>query len=1111
MRTRPSLAALALSASALATITVAAPLAAQGYFGQNQVQYDHLKWRVLETEHFQIHYYPQIADVSLDVAKMAERSYARLSVLMGHQFREKKPVLLFGSSGDFAQSNVFGDLGEGVGGVTDPLRQRMAQFMTGDYASFEHVLQHEMVHVFQFDIFSRGRAGAGLANFAQVNPPGWFMEGLAEYFSIGQKHPWTDAWIRDAVVNNTLPTIQQMTERPDKYFPYRYGFAVWQFIGQRWGDEVIAEIMNSVPSIGIERSFRRELGLNSAELSAEWKAAMQAKFLPTVAQLDRPRSFAEPLLTQHRSGGNLANLFVAPALSPDGQKIAYVAYGSIYKGEVFPDLYLASAITGKREARLVKSTTDANFEQLRYIYSQSSFSPDGKSIAFTSQRGGRDILNLMDIRTRNVYRRIDFELDQVLSPSWSPDGSMLVFDGMKHGLSDLYTVKADGTSLTQLTKDRYGDAQPQWSPDGKTIAFASDRGPETDFEILKIGKWKISLYDVATGDITLLPNQAGLNINPQWAPDGKSIAFLSDRTGISNLFLYDFTDQQHYQLTNVLGSINAVAEYSPAITWARGADVLAFVYYEKNDNTVWKLPNPRALKKLPFRETTAVVAQGATTNTGTNAGTVAAGRATTSGSTAAGSPTTSSTGTAANQPPVTGSPLPVAGVQDTSASRRSVYRAPLQGPRLSNDLPASTLASRSNEVSITAMMDSFNFALPDSTRFKDTKYKVRLMPEYISQPSIGYQQGGFGQGAYGGTTIVLGDLLGDHRLAISGSLNGQLADASLYLGFTNLSRRLQYNLGFINQPILYQSGLSYNPLNQDQTVFDERIELTRLVIREVFGTMLYPLNRFTRFEFGARLDNIDQQLTAYVRQIDIVNNIGGQYERAPTQNLASVTTVAPFLAWVTDNTLNGFMYSPLMGKRIRLQAQPTFGSWKYIDYLVDARHYYPIVFNYLTLATRFTASVATGQDEARFPKYIGRTDFIRGYNRDPINSTTACTGLPSDNGSGCNGTETIGSRVAFANVELRFPVLRLLNSGLPIPPIEGLFFYDAGVAWTNGQNVTWNRPDNYDLTKQRAVLKSYGVGLRANLFNIAILKYDYAFPIGLNRKGFGSFGLGVSY
>ncbi|MEN9818419.1 MAG: hypothetical protein RLZ32_2299, partial [Gemmatimonadota bacterium] len=161
----------ALRALAVTALLAAAPLPAQGYFGQNQVQYDNLRWRVIETEHFQLHYYPEIAAVAPDAARMVERSYARLSRILGHQFREKKPVLVFGSSGDFAQSNVFGDLGEGTGGVTDPLRQRMAQFYSGDVASFEHVLQHELVHVFQFDIFSRGRAGAGLQNLAMVNPP----------------------------------------------------------------------------------------------------------------------------------------------------------------------------------------------------------------------------------------------------------------------------------------------------------------------------------------------------------------------------------------------------------------------------------------------------------------------------------------------------------------------------------------------------------------------------------------------------------------------------------------------------------------------------------------------------------------------------------------------------------------------------------------------------------------------------------------------------------------------------------------------------------------------------------------------------------------------------
>jgi outer membrane protein assembly factor BamA len=120
--------------------------------------------------------------------------------------------------------------------------------------------------------------------------------------------------------------------------------------------------------------------------------------------------------------------------------------------------------------------------------------------------------------------------------------------------------------------------------------------------------------------------------------------------------------------------------------------------------------------------------------------------------------------------------------------------------------------------------------------------------------------------------------------------------------------------------------------------------------------------------------------------------------------------------------------------------------------------------------------------------------------------------LPNDNGSTCSFIETIGSRVAFANAELRFPILRVLQKGIPLPPIDGLFFYDAGVAWTKGQSVLFKQPANYDYTKERALLRSYGFGLRMNLFNLAIVRYDFAVPA--NRPGakpFGTFSLGASY
>src|SRR4051794_21726794 len=102
----------------------ATPLEAQGYFGKNQVQYKTFDWKVIETEHFLVHYYPVEQEAAMDAARMAERAYSRLSRILSHEFREKKPIMLFTSRGDFGQNNVTGDLGEGTAGVTEPMRNR---------------------------------------------------------------------------------------------------------------------------------------------------------------------------------------------------------------------------------------------------------------------------------------------------------------------------------------------------------------------------------------------------------------------------------------------------------------------------------------------------------------------------------------------------------------------------------------------------------------------------------------------------------------------------------------------------------------------------------------------------------------------------------------------------------------------------------------------------------------------------------------------------------------------------------------------------------------------------------------------------------------------------
>src|SRR5439155_255358 len=198
---------------------------------KNTVQYQAFDFKIIQTEHFEVYYYPAERTAALDAARMAERWYARLSRILHHQFQGRKPIILYASQSDFQQTNIT-DVFEGLQGSTDFFKHRMVLPFTGSYAEFEHVIGHEMVHQFQFDVISRGRIGAGVQTLVNANLPLWFMEGMAEYLSIGPIDPLTSMTLRDASLEGHLPTIEEMTYDP-RIFPYHFGHALLAYFGEK--------------------------------------------------------------------------------------------------------------------------------------------------------------------------------------------------------------------------------------------------------------------------------------------------------------------------------------------------------------------------------------------------------------------------------------------------------------------------------------------------------------------------------------------------------------------------------------------------------------------------------------------------------------------------------------------------------------------------------------------------------------------------------------------------------------------------------------------------------------------------------------------------------------
>lgn len=1065
------------------------------FFGRNKVQYRAFDFKIIRTEHFDLHYYEEEREAAMDAARMAERAYARLSRLLQHEFEQKRPIILYASHADFQQTNAtWGLIDESTGAFAESLKGRVVIPLTGSYAEFDHVLRHELVHALQFDVLFRNAALDNANPFA-IRLPLWFMEGMAEYLSIGHIDAITAAWLRDASLAGYLRSIPEMNIRDD-YLSYRFGQALWAYIGSKWGDEVIGVLLQRATRVGVERAFQATIGMSLAELSEEWTDAVRRTYLPQVTDFQRPEQFAEPVLRHARLEDPS---YLAPAISPDGTLLATFTT----RDGFFPDLWLVDARTGEFKRKIVSSNQESNFESLRYGSSAASFSPDGRYLAFAAQTGGRDALYIYDLERKRMHRKLEYELSAIMKPSWSPDGRYIAFSGLDGGLSDLFITDLDG-NLRRLTNDRYADLFPAWSPDGRAIAFSTDRGEGTDFDRLTYDNLRVALYHLEDGRIEILPHQeVGSNINPAWAPDSRSLVWVSDRTGIKNLYLFDRDDHELYMITDLLSGVMGptATDMSPVVDWARNDGRLVFAYFEAAGHSIFAIDDPRTLPRTPVSELP-------------------------------GGPTHQPLAEGIPEPepavaivPETGGDVGDADPVPTAVASASFYRSG-DTFRPSAAIPEGVEAPE--PVSVLAMLDSAEYALPDTTEFEFADYKVRFSPDIIGRPTIGAQVGGYyGNGLYGGSYISLSDMLGNHNIMLAGSVNGSFSDAMFYGGYNFLKRRANLGVGFLQEPLYryYGSGfLRIGGPDGDDVLADVFV---RDVYRSAQGVISYPFSTFRRLELGAT--------GVYIRRDQILRGINLTRDEPldRTDFIDSAKYLEPTAAMVFDNSLFGWT-GPIAGRRYRVQVSRAIGDFAFTEGLVDFRNYW----NYkrkVVLATRLVSLTRLGGDADRFGLYWGGPYFLRGYNADSYDLRgEECQQGAGESIAPCPvRDQLIGSSAAILNTELRFPIISELQIGFlgNFPPVDAVVFFDAGLAWDNkvctaadpnqidgcadgatkDVKLVWKREPGQDPYLYREPLYSYGFGLRVNVF-FAVLRLDYAFPLSRpDRGGRFTFSVGPSF
>ncbi len=513
-------------------------LSAQGMlaaavFGKNKLQTRAFNWQVLETDHFEIHYYPEEEKLAEEVCRYAEEAFLQDTQLLRYTPTEKTPLFLYRDQIDFQQTNITPQIiGIGTGGFTEPFKNRIALPAPTSPLLLKEVVTHEYIHALQFDMLY----GEGIRSFRIYKGyliPLWVMEGLADY-AAGRWDGIDEMIIRDAVINKRLSPLMLLegfSHLDDVYLAYKESQLAIQYLSQTYGQEKVASFfMKFKNQVSTSQILRETTGRGLEEFNRDFFYWLHQHYWAQTegrVSLDKTGPLLDPL-----PKGRLVNSS-GPVWSPDGRYLAFIS-----NKDGFVKVYLKPR--GDRKTAYVLK--DYAFEQVVTNGRPLTWSPDSKWIAFFAQEQGRQFLYTLNVSDRTLRRWL-VPLAGMSSPAWSPDGQQLLLAGVSNGVADIYTWDFGKHELTPHTHDRWADATPCWSPDGKTIVYSSERR----------GHWQlVKLSFPVSGEETLVTQSAADHIQPIFSPDGHKLFYSADEDGIFNLYARPWGSQASIRLTNVV-------------------------------------------------------------------------------------------------------------------------------------------------------------------------------------------------------------------------------------------------------------------------------------------------------------------------------------------------------------------------------------------------------------------------------------------------------------------------------------------------------------------------------------------------------------------------------
>ncbi len=740
-------------------------------------------------------------------------------------------------------------------------------------------------------------------------------------------------------------------------------------------------------------------------------------------------------------------------------------------------------ISSRQEPKdIAKQLTDHTKDE-NFLNNSPSLSPQGDKLVFLSNRSDYIDLYLMNTMDKKKVKRLVngqrselFEELHWLRPGmgWSPDGRKIVMASKAGGKDALHIINArTGEVLDSREFDLEGIFSPDWSPAGDLIVFMG----------MKHGQSDLYIYDLNTDELRQLTNDVFSDMDPVWSPLGDEIAFVSDRRDNyvvpDSAFLmqnYNYKQTDLYTLDVKSGVItrqtaDEADQTSPA--FSPQGDHIAFISDQHGIKNIYMLDRTTG-SVYPITNLLTGVSQISWSREGSRMA-------------------FSSFYGGGYDIFLLNNPLEIKPGEVTVADTRFVQKkeeeqvtekepekvpiVPEHTDNFRNYVFGQNINKRIDQQK-KEVAEQFPDTLQyknDSGEYKTKSYKVHFTPDMVSG-GAGYSQF---FGLQGSTLLAFSDILGNHRIEIYSDIFYSLKNSNFLVSYYYLPKQTDLGISLFHYSYLF---FSYYTYLRDRN----------------YGFALsasHPFNRYRRLNASVTGFVIDRDwgtIDPYGFTGQFLTEEANLFERRVL--LASIGYSTDTVVWGWTGPVNGgrsaynFQYSPLISKDKGLDFWTVTADWRrYLKLNKD-----------LTLALRFSGGVSGGKQPQRFLLggmlgwiNYGYAQIPDGYWGDDLfYFSTLVTPM-----RGALYYQMVGTRYALANIEFRFPLIRYLILGWPLPigfqNIRGAVFLDTGSAWSNDKSFKPVTTDDLGTPKLNDLMAGFGFGMRVNL-GFFLIKYDVA-------------------